>query len=75
VRAHRQNGAGLNAFALRRVGSKPFGNEPFPRNTAASITSDFRAVMPENFLHFLKFSLDKTDASAIMNNVQIEVIE
>lgn len=31
--------------------------------------------MPENFLHFLKFSLDKTDVDDIMNIVQIEVIE
>jgi len=61
---------------LRFAGSaQTFGNEPFPRNTVASITSDFRAVMPENFLHFLKFSLDKTDVDAIMNIVQIEVIE
>lgn len=49
--------------------------EAFPCNTTTPTTSDFRAVMPENFLHFLKFSLDKTDANAIMNNVQIEVIE
>ena len=31
--------------------------------------------MPEIFFHFLKFSLDKTDVDAIMNIVQIEVIE
>lgn len=31
--------------------------------------------MPENFLHFLKFSLDKMDVDAIMNIVQIEAIK
>lgn len=30
--------------------------------------------MPENFLHFLKFSLDKTDVDAIMNIVQVDAI-